>query len=207
MKNSNVFVLLLFSILCIQSCSDLKKTENNEKIRRQTIGKGDITASEQTLLTVKIGTPITAIDISEHHLHGRFFEDRAEFFVVEQPQLYLSDTKVNELTLYFIDGILCKKKYALDDDISYDLMRSYGTFKFRALNDSSKKVSKREGILKKISGKKLMNENLTYYRMKWPEQQPMLYYEYQRDSASENKLLIEELEAYKNLLREAERSI
>jgi hypothetical protein len=114
---------------------------------------------------------------------------------------------VDELTLYFIDGILCKKKYALADDISYDLMRSYGTFKFRALNDSSKRIYKREGILKKINDKKLMNEKLTYYSMKWPDQNPMLYYEYRRDSASENKLLIEELEAYKNLLRQAELSI
>ncbi len=204
--NTNKILIIL--VLLILSCSDLRKNGGEEDlVRRQTIGKGDTEATEQTLLTVKIGTPKSSIDISEHHLYGRFFQDRAEFFIVEQPKLYLSDTKVDELTLYFIDGVLCKKKYKLAEDISSDLMRAYGTFKFRALNDSSKKISKREGILKKVGGKKFINDKLTYYRMRWTKQQPTLYYQYKRDSAAENHLLIEELVDYKDLLREAERTI
>jgi len=198
---------LVVFFIC-ESCNQrIEQNKDKQIVRRQTIGLGDVDALEQTLITVPIGSNRSAIDISDEHLHGRFFQDRAEFFVVEQPLLYLADTKVEELTLYFIDDVLCKKKYELASDISTDLMRTYGTFKFRALNDSSKTIAKKEGVLQKSTKKKTMNQNMNYYRMRWPNQKPALYYEYKRDSVEERRLLIEELSEYKNLLREAERSI
>jgi len=206
MNSSITFSFIIFLFVLSACNTNRKDKQDTANVRCQLIGKGDPTAQEQTLITVKIGTSKSDIEIDDVHLHGKFFDDRAEFFVVEQPLLYLGDTKVEELTLYFIDGVLCKKKYELEKDISSDLMKTYGTFKFKALNDSSKVISKQEGVLAK-GKKRTINNNLTYYRMKWPKNSPLLYYEYKRDSAMENRFLIEELASYKILLRQAELSI
>lgn len=164
-------------------------------------------AATYDLITLEIGTALSNIAISDHDLHGKFFSDRAEFYVIENPELYVSNTEVEELTLYFIDSTLCKKKYKLADDISAELMKSYGAFKFTPLNRHTKELSKTESIVLKTASGIRINKKLNRYQMKWDEREVLIKYRLSRDSTEIEIYLEEELGAYKHLLRFAEQDL
>jgi len=160
------------------------------------------------LINVEIGTTRGQMNVAEEHLYGRFFDDRAEFYIVEHPELYIGNTEVNRLTLYFIDGTLCKKKYELGSDIGSELMKSYGGFKFKALNTQTQESSRSEKIVVETKNGHQINENLNRYQMKWHEnEEVMIRYIVFNDSTRTERQLVEELTAYSQILRQAELDI
>ena len=56
-------------------------------------------AATYNLLTTEVGAPIGELAVNHRDLHGKFFKDRVWFYVIENPELYLADTQVSELTL------------------------------------------------------------------------------------------------------------
>ena len=130
-----------------------------------------------------------------------------EFYIVENPDLYVSDALVNRLTLYFIDGTLCKKKYELDTDISQELMKAYGGFRFKALNDTTYKLSREEKIVVKSDSGSFINDSFNRYQMKWEDEGVAIKYLVFKDTTAGQLELVEELLSYKDLLRAAELEI
>jgi len=196
-------------IILFTSCS---KPETSREPHRQGLTERGKKANHDkaitySLITVEIGTPKSQVNVAEEHLYGKFFGDRAEFYIVENPELYVSNSQVNRLTLYFIDGMLCKKKYDLESDISQELMKSYGSFKFKALNDSTRDISKSEKIVLKTNGSARINEHLNRFQMKWDQEEVLIKYLIFKDSAQAEIQLVEELSAYKYLLDQAEANI
>lgn len=160
-------------------------------------------ATTYNLLTLEVGTPLEEVQINERQLHGKFFQDRAWFYVVEKPELYISNTEVTELTLYFIDGVLCKKKYLLTEDISSALMKSYGGFKFKSLNHRTRDITKKEKIVMKTAKGNQLNEKLERFEMKWDADETLIRYHLSKDSLQSTIFLEEELSSYKYLLADA----
>ncbi|WP_421890971.1 hypothetical protein [Marinoscillum sp.] len=202
-------ITLITVIILIVSCS---RPEGVREPHRQGLTERGKKANHDkavtySLITVEIGTPKNQVNVAEEHLYGKFFGDRAEFYIVENPELYVSNAQVNRLTLYFIDGMLCKKKYDLESDISQELMKSYGSFKFKALNDSTRHISKSEKIVLKTNGRARINEHLNRFQMKWDKEEVLIRYLIFKDSAQAEIQLVEELSAYKYLLDQAEANI
>ncbi|MFY0606288.1 MAG: hypothetical protein JXR10_06205 [Cyclobacteriaceae bacterium] len=162
-------------------------------------------AKKYNLLSVEIGSKRANIDIEKEHLFGRFFQDRTEFFIIENPELYIANAPVTQLTLYFVDSVLSKKKFDLSADIGHELIKSYGGFKFKGLNAQTIETSKKDKIMLKTSEGTFVNEKLSRYQMKWDKDPLRIRYVVTKDSTTSSYQLIEELEAYKSLFRQAER--
>ena len=96
-----------------------------------------------------------------------FLKERAEFYVIENPNKTLYDQPVRSITLYFLDGTLAKTKYTLDADISDHLIRSYGNFSIKGYDSLTRSLFKTEKIIQEIDHKKILNKNLRNYQLKW----------------------------------------
>ncbi len=205
-KLLSALLVLTFSTECTQRATDTKANHRDERTEASQRANLEEVKSYD-LITVEIGATREQMAVSKEHLHGKFFNDRAEFYIVENPELYVSDALVNKLTLYFIDGTLCKKKYELDTDIGPELMKSYGGFRFKALNDTTEKLSHKEQILVKDEAGNQINDHFNRYQMRWEDKGVAIKYVVFKDSLSGQLELVEELVHYKGLLRAAEMEI
>ncbi|WP_258102011.1 hypothetical protein [Marinoscillum pacificum] len=204
---------LIYSVLIvflITKCTPKKPIETEAKIKGLTESEKKANIDEAVtydLISVEIGATQEQLNVSQQHLYGKFFDDRAEFYIVENPDLYVSEALVNRLTLYFIDGTLCKKKYELDTDISQELMKAYGGFRFKALNDTTYKLSREENIVVKSDTGNFINDSFNRYQMKWEDEGVAIKYLVFKDTTAGQLELVEELISYKDLLRAAELEI
>lgn len=204
---------LIYSVLVVflmTNCSPKKPIETEAKINGLTESEKKANIDEAVtydLISVEIGATQEQLNVSQQHLYGKFFDDRAEFYIVENPDLYVSEALVNRLTLYFIDGTLCKKKYELDSDISQELMKAYGGFRFKALNDTTYKLSREENIVVKSDTGNFINDSFNRYQMKWEDEGVAIKYLVFKDTTAGQLELVEELISYKDLLRAAELEI
>lgn len=197
-------------ILGLFSCTDSRNEPEaqNSRLTEKGLSANANQAVTYNLMTVEVGTPIELIKLSEKNLHGKFFHDLAEFYVVENPELYISNTRVKELTLYFIDGVLCKKKYELSGDISSELIKSYGGFKFKSLNHRTREITKTEKILFKTDTGTVLNKNLGRFQMKWNKEGVVIKYTLHKGTTNESMIFLEEeLTAYRYLFANAENGI
>ncbi len=204
-------LIYAFTITLIAFQCSPKKSIKDEPVRKGLTESEKIANIEEAitfdLISVEIGATREQMNVSQEHLYGKFFEDRAEFYIVENPDLYVSDALVNRLTLYFIDGTLCKKKYELDTDISQELMKAYGGFRFKALNDTTYKLSREEKIVVKSDSGSFINDSFNRYQMKWEDEGVAIKYLVFKDTTAGQLELVEELLSYKDLLRAAELEI
>lgn len=204
---------LLFAGLVVLTATQCtpKKTTKEEPVRKG-LSESEKNANIDEamtfdLISVEIGANREQMQVSQEHLYGKFFDDRAEFYIVENPDLYIADALVHKLTLYFIDGTLCKKKYELDVDISQDLMKAYGGFRFKALNDTTYKLSREEQIVVKSDTGNIINDAFNRYQMRWEDDGVAIKYMVFKDTIAGQLELVEELLSYKELLRAAELEI
>lgn len=160
-------------------------------------------ATISNLLTAEIGASFDSVAVDETHLHGKFYRDNAWYYVIENPEIYISDTKVKELTMCFIDGILYSKKYELEEDISRELLKSYGSFKFTPLNHRTRDISRSQKVLIRTANGTELNHLLDRYQMKWDKEQIRIRYRFSRDSLDTRIFLWEEHSAYKYILASA----
>ena len=195
--------------LCIYSCDSSKQVDEDTDGGLSNRGKAANMAKAKTynLVQVGLGTSLTDLSLSDRHLYGNFFEERASFYIIEQPELFLSDAEVLRLTLYFIDGVLCKKKFLLNKDISTSLIRSYGGFKFLPLNMQSKTASKKNKIIIKTENGHQLNGDINKYQLKWDKNDTAIKYRFKNDSVELIVTLEEELTAYRQLLKMAEKKL
>ncbi|HCX22856.1 MAG: hypothetical protein CMB80_29735 [Flammeovirgaceae bacterium] len=202
--------LILFLPIILWNCTS-RKVDKEQPVRKgltEAEKKANLDEVKSfNLITVEIGATREQMQVSQEHLYGKFFDERAEFYIVEKPELYVSDALVNRLTLYFIDGTLCKKKYELDTDISQELMKSYGGFRFKALNDTTYKLSREEKIVIKSDTGNVINDAFNRYQMRWEDDGVAIKYMVFKDTIAGQLELVEELLAYKELLRAAELDI
>ena len=108
-------------------------------------------------------TGIHDFDKESMKLHGKFFDDRIAFYTVEDPGIRIHDTEVQSLTLYFIDSALMRKKYAMKEDISSELIQSFGNFKFTPHHEVEKDALKMKHVIEKKNGRVVINEQLANY--------------------------------------------
>lgn len=136
------------------------------------------------------------------NLFGKFFKERAEFYVIENPNKTIYNHPVKSITLYFLDGTLAKTKYELDEDISDNLIASYGAFTIKGYDTLTRKLFKTEKILQVIDQRKVLNKNLINYELKWDMNSKFIY---TRVDKSGPKKRFEYIEALRNYERRYKR--
>ncbi|NJM26793.1 MAG: hypothetical protein HC859_16280, partial [Bacteroidia bacterium] len=93
----------------------------------------------------------------EDHLFGKFFNDRAEFYVVQYPTNTLFDKPVDEITLCFLDGKLSQTRYILHDDVTDALINKYGKFAFKPFDPKNSKMLEAENLIAVSDGRSALN--------------------------------------------------
>lgn len=200
----HIQILICIAIL-LSSCrsSDTKEKNKNTFIAEEKPAKSQLKeVLTQKLFDLELGTGMEEILVDKNDLFGKFHQDRTEFYIIENPRLYISKSEVKELTLYFVDGILCKKKFELYEDIGNELIKSYGGFYFIPKSYISKEIALSDKILTRESN--LINKNLTSFELKWKKEYATLRYEHLEDSAKDQFFFHEELPEYRYLLANAE---
>jgi hypothetical protein len=128
-------------------------------------------------------------------LFGKFFQERAEFYIIENPNKTIYNHPVKSITLYFLDGKLSKTKYELDADISDNLIYSYGSFTIKGYDSITRRLFKTEKIINRVNNKKILNKNLINYELKWEMSSKFIY---TRVDKSRPKPRFEYIESVKN---------
>ena len=128
-------------------------------------------------------------------LFGKFFQERVEFYIIENPNKTIYNHPVKSITLYFLDGKLSKTKYELDADISDNLIYSYGSFTIKGYDSITRRLFKTEKIINRVNNKKILNKNLINYELKWEMSSKFIY---TRVDKSRPKPRFEYIESVKN---------
>jgi hypothetical protein len=101
------------------------------------------------------------------NLFGRFFCDRAEFFVIDDPTNEIYSKRPSTIVLYFLDGALCQSKYELEENISDRLFTELGKCRIRGLDARNKMIIAANEIRINSNGSTMFNPKLDNYELRW----------------------------------------
>ena len=101
------------------------------------------------------------------HFFGAFFQQRANFFIIHEPNRTLYQKKVKAITLYYLDDELFKTKYTIEEDISSKLINSFGKFEFHPHDSLGRALGRNKQLIQRKNGKTILNESLTNYELRW----------------------------------------
>jgi hypothetical protein len=138
-------------------------------------------------------------------LYGKFFQERAEFYIIENPNKTIYSRPVKSITLYFLDGRLAKTKYELAEDISDELIASYGNFTVRGYDTLTRRLVKSKRIIDVIENKKTLNKSLTNYQLRWNLDSKFVYARVDRSGPKKRFEYIESLKDYETKYRSVQR--
>jgi hypothetical protein len=143
------------------------------------------------------------VDFSQ--LHGKFFGERAHFYIIKRPNMDLFGSPVEQVTLYFIDSVLAKSSYRLESNISNRLINSLGKFSIKALNDSNSVMMKTAKVVTKENGWYRLNPDLSQYQLSWKRREYNIYMKVRKKTPDEPVIdFIEEVNYYRDALRAIE---
>jgi hypothetical protein len=140
------------------------------------------------------------------HLFGEFFRKRAEFYVIENPNKTIYSHPVKSITLYFIDGTLAKTKYTLEEDISDNLIYSYGNFTIKGYDSVTQRLCKAKGVVTVVDHKKILNKNLNNFELKWELPEKFIYTRVDKTGPKKRFEYIESAKDFQRRYKDAEDS-
>lgn len=140
------------------------------------------------------------------NLYGKFFNERAEFFIIENPQNKLHDTGVKSITLYYLDGQLEKTKYILQQNVADKLIECYGSFKISAHDSKNRDILKSGKVLVKTDEDIELNQELDNYQLKWTSGNNIIVYKVNLNDRQEAYRYVEKRSTYEQNFREIEKS-
>lgn len=195
-------VWIAIGMVSIVSCE--KKTgEANSVLIEKPVQKSEKNISERFLRIDGRTDTLRNYELGKN-LFGRFFKQRAEFYIIENPNKTLYNKPVKSITLYFLDGALAKTKYELNEDISDDLIQSYGTCTIKGYDTLTRGLFKREKIILVQDRKKVLNKNLKNYELKWDLESKFVYTRVDKSPGKNRFEYIETLKHYSNKFRQLE---
>ena len=162
--------MLVFSL--IAAALPASHTGQNPSERSDVPSKDTLQAASlsyaPSIVPVRLGQPESVSDYDlEDHLFGKFYGDRAGFYIIKNPDNRIFGHKVHSITLYYLDGKLYKTKYVVNDNLVNDLINIYPQFKIRGFDESNRSILKKEAIFYRIKKKWFLNDNLSNYDIHW----------------------------------------
>ena len=201
-------IRIAFLLICLAllSCEkDSEKEEKQQELDPAKIKKSEKNVSERFLRIDGTLDTLRQYELGKD-LFGKFFQERAEFYIIEDPNKTIYNHPVKSITLYFLDGKLSKTKYKLDADISDDLIHSYGTFTIKGYDSITRRLFKTEKIVDRVNNKKILNKNLISYELKWEMSSKFIYTRVDKSGPMVRYEYIESLKNYDAKFRGVERA-
>lgn len=188
-------------LICLLGMSCEKERAPEEKIMKpQHIEKSGKNVSERFLRIDGQADTLRSYELGRN-LYGKFFRERAEFYIIENPNKTIYNRPVKSITLYFLDGTLAKTKYELEEDISDDLIQSYGNFTIQGYDTLTRRLVKSKRIIHVINDKKILNKTLTNYQLKWNVDSKFIYARVDKSGPRKRFEYIESLKEYETKYR------
>lgn len=204
MKNS---IALSFGILFLLSCQETHKRSSTpieiQRVESQSKRLNNQQIPE-TLLTLNGDSKADETSIKEN-LFGKFFCDRAEFYIIENPQNEIYSTKMESITLYYLDGELKKTRYLLESDIATSLLKDFGKFKISGFDPKNIEIIKSKNIIINTEKGVALNDSLTNYELKWILGEKEIKYRVNTNSKYNKFTYLEEVKDYKKELKAIEK--
>lgn len=206
-------IAIFLGLGCIISCSyednmSLKEAGMAKITRINNLNNKEIPAAFLSLhepAEEEEGTAVANADISGN-LYGKFFNERAEFFIIDNPKNKLHHTKVKTITLYYLDGQLGKTKYILEQDAATRLIECHGSFKISAYDDKNREILKSGKVLVRKGEDITLNQELDNYQLKWTSGNHIIVYKVNLHDEQETYRYVEKRDTYEQNFREVEKS-
>ena len=160
----------------------------------------DVLSLQPDSITVSTDLP------AAEHLFGKFFNDRAEFFIIENPSNTLYQSAISSITLFHLDGRLQQTKYVVQENIESKLLQHLGPCKIIPLDSVSKMVATTQKIVNSVNNKWEVNPLLSQYELKWIEEDRMIRYRVNKNQTKESFIYIECSKNYTQEMQEIERA-
>jgi hypothetical protein len=144
--------------------------------------------------------------LPKENLYGKFFNERAEFYIIEKPQNSLYRSKVNKLTLYYLDGQLSQTRYILAEDIVDDLLQIYGSFSITGHDAKNQALIRSRQIFTDTPNGRVLNKALDNYQISWQLEQQQIRYRVNKHERASRFNYLERVKAYKKTFSEIERA-
>jgi hypothetical protein len=158
----------IFPVLAILVLVSCRQPANEIVINTGQKKEGSKFSKGVKSVDVEIGDTFTGVPANlSKNLYGKFFYDRAEYYIIENPTNQIWGKGVLKTTLYYFDGQLYKVKHLMQDDISYNLINQRPQFKVKALDSISRRVLKSQAVVFRMDNKLTLNDNLSHYELTW----------------------------------------
>jgi hypothetical protein len=140
----------------------------------------------------------------EDYRFGKFFNDRAEFFVIHNPKSRIFDSGVSKIILYYLDGNHCQSRFVLAENIAAKMIKQYGTFQITPLDETNKRILENEAVLITNNGYRQINPALTRYELLWKFPTKFIRLRIDAENTYEPYVYSEHVPDYKNIFQEIE---
>lgn len=105
-------------------------------------------------------------DIKEN-LYGKFFYDRAEFYIIKNPKNKKHSSSIESITLVYLDDNLFKTKYSLSSNIVEELIEKYGVYEISGYDFDNRGLISTEKVMIEKNGAMMLNKKLDNYQLTW----------------------------------------
>jgi hypothetical protein len=168
MKSLSLILFGLLTLTCCHQTTEDSLAEEKKMILIQQSNKFDNKEVPENILTLNTqpNNEITQENI-DGNLFGKFFCDRAEFYIIKNPQNKIYSSHPESITLFYLDGELRQTKYILNSNIVANLLRELGSFKIKGLDFRNKEIISTRQIIVKTGKGIIMNSKLDNYELKW----------------------------------------
>lgn len=198
---------ILFTVLLLLSCGKTgnEESDKNHTLKNRRISLNNTVISEDLLTLQTDKTSPGKNDTLRNNLFGRFFCDRAEFFVIDNPQNDIYQEKPSSIVLFFLDGELCQTKYELTNNIANRLYKELGRCNIAGLDSKNKKIIDTKKILVKSAGETNINDKLDNYELKWIFGDKEIRYRVEKTKDGHKFTYTEKLKRYEKQYNEIEK--
>ena len=170
------FLTLLSLTAITLACTPPEKEEDKKEVPKaieeperkpRMVISGDMPDHQFQFSSLKLNENINNIDLTAFKHYGEFYTEDFTIYRLERIDYLAESYFISDINLYFIDDLLVKIQAYLNEDKSSEFLGKYGKAKVYVSNYRNKKLLEDESLLTYKDGKKQINENLDYYRLKW----------------------------------------
>lgn len=165
------FATLVFVLVGLSSCRDAQQEQRTSSL------SSDAGLVSSSLNNTKVPTRLlslhdeaevgsTAADIQEN-LFGKFYADRAAYYIVRNPTNRLFHTKIKQMTMYYLDGRMSKTRYIMEENIANRLIKSFGSFKISGYDDKNRALIRENKFFTAEQESLSLNEDFDNYALHW----------------------------------------
>jgi hypothetical protein len=201
-----LILLMVFGLTGLFSCMD--SNEHNlaaEATNGKEILERNLDHQEVPGELLQLKDPGEIDSVIDQNLYGKFFNERAEYYIIDHPTNKIHDSMVRSITLCFLDGHLSRTKYILYEDVSGSLIQSLGNFKISGHDQKNREILKSGKVWIPTGQGFGLNPLLDNYELKWIFEDNLITYKVNLNNKQEPFRYVEKLKTYDRNFKMIER--